>query len=205
MWAMSTLPPPRCVDRARTLAVAAVIAIGTAILLLLGPPVAGVVASGASIAVVDVVPGDARPATEIAEAAGADLVLVVPSGANSDLGYHAAVRIAVVIAVLAAAGFAGTLIHQRRRRARTPVLPSAPARPAPLPDDVLAAVPGQVTAVTSFGPHGGFVDAGGVLVWAALTRPGEPVAPGRTLTVLSSSHERDSLLVSLRAPQKVRP
>jgi len=75
--------------------------------------------------------------------------------------------------------------------------PAGPVRvaPAALPDDVLAAIPRQVTAVSRFGPHGGFVDAGGLVVWAALTRPAESVRPGGTLTVLSPSHERDALLV----------
>lgn len=77
--------------------------------------------------------------------------------------------------------------------------------PGPLPDEVLAAVPATVTAVTHFGPGGGYVDAGGVLIWAALRRPGEPVHPGSSLSVVQHSQERDALVVSLSVKQEVRP
>lgn len=93
-------------------------------------------------------------------------------------------------------------------RSPPPARPSAPApapAPLPLPDDVLAAVPGTVVAVTRFGAHGGFVDAGGVVVWASLSTAGGQVHPGCPLTVLSSSHERDALIVSLSVTQEVRP
>ncbi|GLY98469.1 hypothetical protein Acsp02_57230 [Actinoplanes sp. NBRC 103695] len=70
---------------------------------------------------------------------------------------------------------------------------------------MLDAVPATVTAVTHFGPGGGYVDAGGVLVWAALRRPGEPVHPGSSLSVVQHSQEKDALVVSLSVKQEVRP
>jgi hypothetical protein len=198
------------------------VAIGAATVLVLSPLVAGAMTADRSVAVVDMRPGDgrlddARIAAEVSRHPGADLVVLVPPGrpANAtalagltggDLGYWASVRTAVVIALLSAAGFFVTMLRRRRRTPDpVPMAAAAPtALPGALPDDVLAAIPQRVTAVSSFGPHGGFVDAGGLIVWAALIRPGEPVHPGRSLTVLSSSHERDSLLVTAGVVQAAR-
>jgi hypothetical protein len=206
------------------------VAIGAATVLVLSPLVAGAMTADRSVAVVDMRPGDgrlddARIAAEVSRHPGADLVVLVPAGrpANAtalagltggDLGYWASVRTAVVIALLSAAGFFVTMLRRRRRTPDpVPMCAAAPTAlpgalptvlPCALPDDVLAAIPQRVTAVSTFGPHGGFVDAGGLIVWAALIRPGEPVHPGRSLTVLSSSHERDSLLVTAGVVQAAR-
>jgi hypothetical protein len=59
-------------------------------------------------------------------------------------------------------------------------------------------------ARTHFGPAGGFVDIGGVLIWASLDQPGEPVHPGRQLSVLSLSTGSDALVVSSRITEEVR-
>ncbi|WP_433295582.1 hypothetical protein ACQP2F_36180 [Actinoplanes sp. CA-030573] len=92
-------------------------------------------------------------------------------------------------------------------RRRPPPRPDPPAPPGPLPADVVGAVPigRQVVARTHFGPGGGFVDIGGVVVWASLEQPGEPVYPGRRLSVLSMSAGVDSLVVSSRVSEEVRP
>jgi hypothetical protein len=62
----------------------------------------------------------------------------------------------------------------------------------------------RVRAQTRFGPQGGFVDAGGVLLWASLDRPGEQVHPGRPLSVLALSAGSDALVVSSRITEEVR-
>ena len=216
--------------RARTWATTAMVAIGAATALAMSPLVAGAVGGPTSIAVVDLEPGDgppddARLAAEVGRHAGADLVVVAPPAAcgqgtmiprtcaalaglkhtDRDLGYRASVQTAVVVGMLSAAGLVIALLRFRRRLpVAADVPPTSATSPAALPDDVLAAIPPRVTAVSRFGPKGGFVDAGGLLVWAALIRPGEPVYPGRSLTVLSSSHERDSLLVTLSVQQAAR-
>jgi hypothetical protein len=205
--------------RARTWTTAAMLALGAATALALSPLVAGAAAGGTSMAVVDLRPGDGRP--DDARHAGTDLVVVVPPAAcdrsttiprtcaalaglphtDRDLGYRASVLTALVVGLLSAVGLVIALLRFGGRPAAPATVPEESAA---LPDDVLAAIPQRVTAVSDFGPKGGFVDAGGLLVWAALIRPGEPVHPGRPLTVLSSSHERDSLLVTLSVPQAAR-
>lgn len=91
-------------------------------------------------------------------------------------------------------------------RRRPPPRPDPPAPPGPLPPDVVGAVPigRQVVARTHFGPAGGFVDIGGVVLWASLEQPGEAVYPGRRLSVLSMSAGVDSLVVSSRVSEEVR-
>jgi hypothetical protein len=89
---------------------------------------------------------------------------------------------------------------------RPPPRPAPPAPPGPLPSDVVRAVGvgRRVVAQTHFGPQGGFVDIGGVLIWARLDHPGEPVSPGRPLFVLALSTGSDSLVVSSRITEEVR-
>jgi hypothetical protein len=82
-----------------------------------------------------------------------------------------------------------------------------PSPPGPLPADVVLAigVGRRVVAQTHFGPQGGYVDVGGVLLWASLERPGEHVYPGRPLSVLALSSGSDALIVSSRITEEALP
>jgi hypothetical protein len=89
---------------------------------------------------------------------------------------------------------------------RPPLRPAPPPPPGPLPADVVAAigVGRRVVAQTHFGPQGGYVAVGGVLLWASLEQPGEHVFPGRQLSVLTLSSGSDALVVSSRITEEVR-
>jgi hypothetical protein len=106
-------------------------------------------------------------------------------------------------------GTASPAVPPRSAPARsTPAQPRpAPPRPGPLPADVVGAigVGRRVVAQTHFGPQGGYVDVGGVLLWASLETPGEHVYPGRPLSVRTLSPGSDALIVSSRITEEALP
>ncbi|MBM2620938.1 hypothetical protein JIG36_36105 [Actinoplanes sp. LDG1-06] len=84
----------------------------------------------------------------------------------------------------------------------------APVAPTPISDPLPAdAIPPPGTAVvarTHFGPYGGYVDAGGVVLWARLIDPGGGVVPGQSMTVIGPARAQDALVVSPNVTEEVR-
>lgn len=93
---------------------------------------------------------------------------------------------------------------------RVPASASAPVRPPPEilpepPPDTDTSRPERAPAAgdhvvtrSHFGPDGGYVVAGGLVLWAELDSPADPPRPGERLTVLGTGPASGSLVVSVR-------
>ncbi|WP_433363843.1 hypothetical protein ACQPZX_32870 [Actinoplanes sp. CA-142083] len=81
----------------------------------------------------------------------------------------------------------------------------SPPRPEPLPADAIPPAGHRVVARTHFGPGGGYVDAGGVVLWASLAEPADGAYPGQELTVVGPDRGKNGLVVSHHVIEEVRP